>query len=38
MCIFDDFRCKKILDIDLQSWMLFFTGHPVDFIVEPWNG
>ena len=27
--ITDDFCWKKILDIDLQSWIYVFAGHPV---------
>ena len=28
--IFNDFCWKKMLDIDLQSWIYLFTGHPVE--------
>ena len=28
--IFNDFCWKKMLDTDFQSWIYFFTGHPVE--------
>ena len=28
--IFDEFCWKKMLDIDLQSWIYFIAGHPAE--------